>query len=164
MDKIRVLMVCHGNICRSPMCEFVLKDMVERKNIKDKFEIASAATSTEEIWGGRGNPIYPPAREELRRHGIGKTEYTDFTQKRARQVSREDYEYYDYLICADRNNVRNLLKIVGADRYNKISLLLDFANRPGEQIADPWYSGDFEATYRDVKEGLEGFLEFLGVE
>ena len=97
---IKVLFICHGNICRSPMSEFILKDMVEKRGIKDRFEIASAATSTEEIWGGRGNPIYPPAQEELRKHGIGNTAYTNFASTRARQVTREDYNYYDYLMNA----------------------------------------------------------------
>ena len=95
---IKILFICHGNICRSPISEFVLKDMVEKLGIADKFDIASAATSTEEIWGGKGNPIYPPAQEVLRAHGIGKTAYTDFSGKRARQVTRRDYEYYDYLL------------------------------------------------------------------
>ena len=109
------------------MSEFILKDMVEKRGIKDKFEIASAATSTEEIWGGRGNPIYPPAQEELRKHGIGNTAYTNFGGKRARQVTREDYNYYDYLLCADANNIRNTIRITGPDTDDKIHLLLDYA-------------------------------------
>lgn len=123
---IKVLFICYGNICRSPMSEFILKDMVERHSLTDRFEIASAATSTEEIWGGRGNPIYPPARQSLKRHGIGDTPYTDFSGKRARQVMRSDYTYYDYLLCADVNNVRNTIRITGPDVDNKIKLLLDF--------------------------------------
>ena len=161
---IKVLFICHGNICRSPMSEFILKDMVEKRGLKDKFEIASAATSTEEIWGGRGNPIYPPAQEELRKHGIGNTEYTNFASKRARQVTREDYNYYDYLLCADANNIRNTIRITGPDTDDKIHLLLDYATdslRQGKSITDPWYSGNFVETYRDVVIGCEGFLTYL---
>lgn len=163
-DLIKVLFICHGNICRSPMSEFILKDMVEKRGIKDKFEIASAATSTEEIWGGRGNPIYPPAQEELRKHGIGNTAYTNFASKRARQVTREDYNYYDYLLCADANNIRNTIRITGPDTDDKIHLLLDYATdspRQGKSITDPWYSGNFVETYRDVVIGCEGFLAYL---
>ncbi len=161
---IKVLFICHGNICRSPMSEFILKDMVEKRGVKDKFEIASAATSTEEIWGGRGNPIYPPAQEELRKHGIGNTAYTNFASKRARQVTREDYNYYDYLLCADANNIRNTIRITGPDTEDKIHLLLDYAidsPRQGKSITDPWYSGNFVETYRDVVIGCEGFLAYL---
>ena len=103
----------------------------------DAFEIASAATSTEEIWNGKGNPIYPPAQAELRRHGIGETAYTNFSGKRARQVTKQDYQYYDYLLCADSNNIRNTLRITGPDKEGKVKLLLDFTDRPGRSIADP---------------------------
>ena len=125
---IKILFVCHGNICRSPMSEFVLKDMVERRGMIQQFEIASAATSTEEIWNGRGNPIYPPAQAELKNHGIGKTAYTNFSGKRARQVTGQDYHEYDYLLCADTNNVRNTERITGPDTQNRIHLLMDFAD------------------------------------
>ena len=163
-EKIKVLMVCHGNICRSPISEFVLKALVEKRGIAHQFEIASAATSTEEIWNGKGNPIYPPAQEELRKHNIGNTPYTDFRNKRARQVTKDDYHNYDYLLCADANNIRNTIRITGPDVKHKIKLLLDFAEdetRHGQSIADPWYTGNFEATYRDVVEGCEGFLQHL---
>lgn len=158
---IKILFICHGNICRSPISEFVLKDMVEKRGIKDLFEIASAATSTEEIWGSRGNPIYPPAQAELRKHHIGDTAYTNFSGKRARQVTRADYEHYDYLLCADANNIRNTVRITGPDREGKIRLLLDFTDRPGRSIADPWYTDRFDETYRDVAEGCTALLEYL---
>jgi protein-tyrosine phosphatase len=161
---IKVLFICHGNICRSPMSEFVLKDMVEKRGIKDRFEIASAATSTEEIWGGRGNLIYPPAQKALRRHGIGQTAYTDFSGKRARQVTKADYAAYDFILCADAANIRNTIRITGEDTEDKIRLLLDYAEgspRQGKNIADPWYTGDFDTTFEDVVEGCEAFLEYL---
>lgn len=163
-DKIKVLMVCHGNICRSPMSEYLLKDLVEKQNLTSHFEIASAATSSEEIWNGTGNPIYPPAQAELRKHGIGKTAYTNFSKKRARQVTKEDYGYYDYLLCADANNIKNTIRITGPDVDGKIKLLLDFATDPkrkGKSISDPWYSGRFDETYRDVVCGCEGLLAYL---
>ena len=152
---IRVLFVCHGNICRSPMAEFVLKDMVAKRGISDQFYIASAATSTEEIWKGIGNPVYPPAQDELARHGIS------CAGKRAVQVKKSDYAEYDYLICMDRQNLRNLERIVGPDVEHKVSLLLDHCGRQGESIADPWYSGNFKATWNDVNAGCEGLLEEL---
>ena len=148
---IKILFVCHGNICRSPMAEFVLRNMV--KNMAADFEIASAATSTEEI----GNPVYPPARKKLKENGIscdGKT---------ARQMTKEDYRYYDRIIAMDRFNIRNMAKFVGEDPDNKVSLMMDFTNRPGD-VADPWYTGDFEATWQDINEGCRGLLKELGIE
>jgi protein-tyrosine phosphatase len=150
---IRVLFICHGNICRSPMAEFVLKDMVKKRGIADQFEIASAATSTEEIWNGTGNPVYPPAREELARHGIR------CDGKRAVQLKRSDYDYYDYLIAMDTMNIRNIEKITG-HREGKISLLLSYAGRQ-DSIADPWYTSRFDTAYKDIAHGCEAFLQYL---
>ena len=146
----KVLFICHGNICRSPMAEFVMKDLVAKAGLSDKFEIASAATSTEEI----GNPVYPPARRKLAEHGIS------CAGKTARQMTRRDYETYDYLIAMDHNNLRNMARFVGGDPEHKVSLLMDHTRRPGD-VADPWYTGDFEATWQDVLEGCTALLEEL---
>ena len=148
---IKILFICLGNICRSPMAEFVMKDLVEKAGLSGQFEIASAATSTEEI----GNPVYPPARRKLAEHGIccaGKT---------ARQMTRRDYETYDYLVAMDRNNLRNMVRFVGSDPEHKVSLLMDYTSRPGD-VADPWYTGDFEATWQDVLEGCTALLDAIG--
>ena len=144
----KILFVCHGNICRSPMAEFVMKQMVSDAGLESQFEIASAATSTEEI----GNPVYPPARRKLAEHGIG------CAGKTARQMTRQDYDYYDRIVAMDHNNLRNLKRMFGDDTEHKISLLMDFTHRPGD-VADPWYSGDFEATWQDVEEGCKALLE-----
>jgi len=145
---IKILFVCHGNICRSPMAEFVMKDMVKKKNISDMFEIASAATSTEEL----GNPVYPPARRKLQEEGL------NCSGKTARQMTRDDYAYYDYIIAMDRFNLRNMARFVGDDPEGKVSLLLDYTDSPGD-VADPWYTGDFEQTWKDVCTGCKGLLE-----
>ena len=137
------------------MAEFILKDMVTKRHLADKFIIASAATSTEEIWGNVGNPVYPPAREKLASVGIS------CKGKHAVQVKKSDYDSYDYLICMDATNVRNLRRIIGDDKEGKVSLLLDYTNRPGASIADPWYTGNFDETYNDVLEGCEAFLDYL---
>ena len=144
----RILFVCHGNICRSPMAEFVLKDMVRKRGLEDLFEIASAATSREEI----GNPVYPPARRKLSEYGIACSGH------HARQMTKEDYDRYDMIICMDDNNKRNIMRITGGDPDSKISLMLDFTERAGQQVADPWYTGNFDATWRDVTEGCEGLI------
>ena len=151
---IKVLFLCHGNICRSPMAEFILKDMVAKRGMADDFYIESCATSTEEIWNGVGNPVYPPARRELAKHGIS------CEGKRARQVTKSDYDRFDYLICMDNNNMRNIKWIIPSDPHNKISKLMSFAGSNAD-VADPWYTGDFEITYKDIVEGCEGFLRFL---
>ena len=144
----KILFVCHGNICRSPMAEFVMKQMVSDAGLESQFEIASAATSTEEI----GNLVYPPARRKLAEHGIG------CAGKTARQMTRQDYDYYDRIVAMDHNNLRNLKRMFGDDTEHKISLLMDFTHRPGD-VADPWYTGDFEATWQDVEEGCKALLE-----
>lgn len=146
----KILFVCHGNICRSPMAEFVMKDLVRKAGRAEEFSIASAATSTEEI----GNPVYPPARRMLAAHGI------DCTGKTARQLRKADYAQYDYLIGMDQANFRNMQRMCGGDPDGKIHLLLDFTDRPG-QVADPWYTGDFQATWEDVLEGCEGLLRHI---
>ena len=146
----KILFVCHGNICRSPMAEFVMKDLVKKAGLEAEFEIASAATSTEEI----GNSVYPPARRKLAEHGIS------CAGKTARQMTRRDYEYYDYLIAMDRNNLRNMRRFVDDDPEGKVSLLMSHTHRPRD-VADPWYTGDFEATWRDVLEGCQALLEEL---
>ena len=147
---IRILFVCLGNICRSPMAEFVMKDLLKKAGLDKEFYVESAATSTEEL----GNPVYPPARDKLREHGIsckGKT---------ARQICRQDYEAFDYIIGMDQSNMRGMLRICGGDPQGKMSLLMDHTDRPGN-VADPWYTGDFDATWRDVSEGCQALLEKL---
>ena len=146
----RILFVCHGNICRSPMAEFVMKDLVKKAGLEERFQIASAATSTEEI----GNPVYPPARRKLAEHGI------DCAGKTARQLTKADYARYDLLIGMDRANIRNMNRICGGDTDGKIKLLLDYTDRPGD-VADPWYTGDFDATWRDVLAGCGGLLRAI---
>ncbi len=132
-----------------------MKDLVRKAGLEDLFEIASAATSSEEIWNGRGNPVYPPARKKLREHGI------DPGGKQARRTTRDDYQYYDYLIGMDEANAYYMKRIYGGDPDGKISLLLDHCGRAGEQVADPWYTGDFDATWADVLQGCTAFLEEL---
>ena len=164
---VKMLFVCHGNICRRPMAEFVMKDMVGRLDslkLENRagltftdFEIASAATSTEEI----GNPVYPPARRMLASHGIS------CDGKHARQMTARDYEHYDYIVLMDKNNLRNLRWILPAKVYElettspkKVSLLMDWTGK-NRDVADPWYTGDFEATWRDVNEGCLALLKTI---
>ena len=151
---VKILFVCHGNICRSPMAEFIFKDMVSKAGLAAHFTIASAATSTEEIWNGVGNPVYPPARAKLAAHGIS------CSGKRARQMTRHDYTEYDYLIGMDTWNIRNMTRIAGGDPQHKIFRLLDLTTHPRD-IADPWYTGDFDETYDDLIEGCNALLEKL---
>ncbi len=146
----KVLFICHGNICRSPMAEFVMKDLVKKAGLEKEFQIASAATSTEEI----GHPVYPPARRKLAEHGICCDGHS------ARKLTNRDYDEYDLLIGMDQANLRNMYRICGGDYAGKMHLLLDFTDRPGD-VADPWYTDDFEATWRDVLEGCQGLLRFI---
>ncbi len=150
----RVMFVCHGNICRSPMAELILKDMVKKHGIENEFIIASSATSTEEIWNGVGNPIYPPARAELARHGL----YDD--SKRATLLRREDYDKYDYFLCMDSRNMRNITYIFPTDPEGKVKKLMSYTGHERD-VADPWYCGNFDVTYRDIYEGCEAFLNTL---
>ncbi len=151
---ISILFVCHGNICRSPMAEFVLKDLVRKEGLSQFFSISSAATSTDEIWNGMGNPVYPPARDKLAEHGIG------CSGKRAVLLVPEDYGKYDYLIGMDSANIRNMTRILGGDPEGKI-YKLSFFGGFGHDVADPWYTGNFDDTYRDVLAGCEGLLRHI---
>ena len=139
----RILFVCHGNICRSPMAEFMMKKMVADNGTEAEFEIASAAVSSEEL----GNPVYPPARKILADHGISTG------SKTARKMNAADYAYYDLLICMDNSNLRRMQQICGGDPDNKMFRLMDFTDTPGE-VSDPWYSGDFQTTWDDIDRGL----------
>ena len=146
----KILFICLGNICRSPMAEFVMKDLVEKAGLADEFQIDSAATCRDEI----GNPVYPPARRKLAEHGISCEGHA------ARQLTAQDYEEYDLLIGMDRANLQNMRRICGGDPDGKIHLLLDYTGHPRD-VADPWYTGNFDETYDDVLEGCEAFLAFL---
>ncbi len=150
----KIMFVCHGNICRSPMAEFIFKKMINEKGIADQFVVSSCATSTEEIWNGVGNPVYPPAKRELAKHNIS------CEGKRAVQLKKSDYDVFDYLIAMDTNNVRNIMRIIGSDKEEKVYKLMSFTSRGGD-VADPWYSGDFETCYNDIYEGCSALLERL---
>lgn len=148
---IKILFVCHGNICRSPMAEFIMKELVKESKLEWKFEIASAATSAEEL----GNPVYPPAKRELAAHGIsckGKT---------ARRMDKADYDKWDHLVCMDNWNLRNMLRITGGDPDGKMQLLMSFAGLDDE-VADPWYTGDFAGVYKQIEQGCRAMLMQLG--
>ena len=146
----KLLFVCWGNICRSPMAEFIMKDMVEKRRLSDQFLIESAAHTSEEI----GNPVYPPARRELARHGIS------CAGKKARQITREDYSKYDWILGMEQLNLGYMLRCFGGDPNHKVRRLLDFSSQPRD-IADPWYTGDFGVAYSDIAEGCEALLDFL---
>ena len=155
---IRILFVCHGNICRSTMAEFVMKDIVNKQGLYDAFHIESSATHTDEIWNGVGSPVYPPARAKLREHGIGTADNElGVSEKRARLTSRTDYGKFDYIIGMDSANMRNLNSLFGGDPEHKLYKMLDFADRDGD-VADPWYTGNFDATWTDVSEGCHGLF------
>ena len=147
---IKILFVCHGNICRSPMAQFVLQDMVNKAGLSDQFHIDSAATSTEEI----GNPPHRGTVKKLREMGV------PVLPHRAVQLKKSDYEKYDYIIGMDEWNLRNIMRILGSDPEGKVSLLLEHTERQGD-IADPWYTGNFDVTYDDIKCGCKGLLELI---
>ncbi len=146
----KILFICHGNICRSPMAEFVMKHLVRECGREADFEIASAAVSSEET----GNDIYPPAKRKLTEKGI------PFSRRAARKITREDYEYYDYVVCMDRSNLRLLRYIIGEDDAKKVSLLMAWKGE-NRDVADPWYTGDFETTYQDVVTGCRALLKAI---
>lgn len=150
----RIMFVCHGNICRSPMAEFIFRDMLRKIGLDGEFYIASSATSTEEIYRGKGNPVYPPARAELQRHGLS------CDGKYAAQLKSEDYGMYDLFVAMDSANIRNIGKIFGKDDGDKVHKLMDYTERSGD-VADPWYSGRFDVAYRDISDGCEGLLTHL---
>ena len=145
---VKVLFVCHGNICRSPMAEFLFKKLINEKGLSDCFDIASAATSTEEI----GNPVHYGTRKILDKFNI------NYKGKRAYQLTRKDVDYYDYIICMDKNNMRNLYRMFGSN--SKFTMLLDYPNL-NRDVLDPWYTGDFESTYKDIELGINSFLNYL---
>lgn len=147
---MKILFVCHGNICRSPMAELIFKRLSEERGLADKFEVASRATSAEEL----GNPVYPPACRELSRHGISSA------GKHAIQLTRADYDKYDLLVGMDSANIRNMHRLFGADPDGKIKKLMDYTSRPGD-VDDPWYSGRFDITYRDIYDGCEALISAL---
>lgn len=145
----KILFVCHGNICRSPMAEFLMKELVREQGLQNEFYIESAATSTEEI----GNGVYPPVKRILKARGI------DCSTKHARQMTRADYDKFDYIVCMDERNLRNM-RYIAIDSKNKYSRLLDYTNDPHD-VADPWYSGDFATTEREVQQGCEALLNHI---
>ena len=146
----KILFVCHGNICRSPMAEFVMKQYVKEAGLEKEFLIRSAATSREEL----GNPVYPPARRKLAGHGIS------CSGKTAVQMTAADYDRYDHIVIMDRNNKRNIMRIIGCDPEGKVRLLMEYTGRTRD-VADPWYTGDFEQTWQDITEGCRALLNAL---
>ena len=150
----RIMFVCHGNICRSPMAEFIFKKLLSDRGVADRFSVASSATSREEIWNGVGNPVYPPARDELRLHGIS------CEGKRAVQLTPDDLGRYDLFVGMDGANIRNMHRILGEGARGKIRKLMDFTDRGGD-VADPWYSDRFDVAYRDIYDGCLALLETL---
>ncbi|MGN1052258.1 MAG: low molecular weight protein-tyrosine-phosphatase [Candidatus Scatosoma sp.] len=144
--QLKIMFVCHGNICRSPMAEFIFKDLVKKRGTAEEFEISSSATSTEEIRNGIGNPVYPPAKAELAKHGLS------CDGKRAVRLKTDDYDKYDLFIGMDGANIRDMLRIFGGDPDGKVHKLTDYTDRGGD-VADPWYSGRFDVAYRDISDG-----------
>ena len=147
---VKILFICHGNICRSAMSEFIMRDMIKKRGLADELQVSSAATSREEI----GNDMYPPARRKLDKENI------PYTRHHARQVTRQDYDEYDLLVCMEQYNIRNLKRIIPDDPDNKIHLLLEYSDNTRD-ISDPWYTGDFDRAYDDITEGCEGLIEHL---
>lgn len=148
---VKILFVCLGNICRSPMAEYIMKDLVKKAGLDNRFVIASAATSREEI----GNPVYPPARRKLAEHGIGCEGHA------ARQLVSRDYDRFDLLIGMDHANIRNMQRICGGDTEGKIHLLMEYAGKPGKEVSDPWYTDDFETAWKDILAGCQGLFRSL---
>ena len=149
---MRIMFVCHGNICRSPMAECIMRSLIADAGKSECISVSSSATSTEEIRGGRGNPIYPPAKATLRANGIA------VPDREAVQLKKSDYEKYDLFLCMDQNNLRNTLRIFGADPLSKVKKLMDYTAQPRD-VADPWYTGNFEITYRDILQGCTALLQ-----
>ncbi len=147
----KILFICHGNICRSTMAEMVFKHLVRKQNMEHLFHIDSAATSREDI----GSNVHHGTRRKLAEVGIPCGDHY------AKQVTKADYDRFDYLIVMDHNNIRNLKRIIAEDPDHKISMLLDYAGREGQSIADPWYTGNFDVTYEDVMAGCEGLLDYI---
>lgn len=146
----KIMFVCHGNICRSPMAEFIMKDLVKKEHLEDKFFICSSATSTEEL----GNPVYPPAKRELAKHGLS------CNGKYSVQLEKADYNKYDLFLCMDSNNIRNAMRIFGEDKENKVKKLMSYTGE-NKDVADPWYTGNFDITYKDIINGCSALLESL---
>ena len=151
---MRLMFVCHGNICRSPMAEFMMKELLRQAGLEGAVFVTSSATSTEEIWNGIGNPVYPPAKRELLKHGI------TCDGKRAVQLQKSDYGIYDLFLCMDGNNVRNALRILGSDKDGKIKKLMSLAGEDRD-VADPWYTDDFTTAYNDIYRGCEALLNLI---
>ena len=158
---IKILFVCHGNICRSPIGEFVMKDIVSKNGLSEAFHIESSATHTDEIWNGVGSPIYPPAKEKLRENGIGTSDNElGVGAKRARLTRRDDYDRFDFIIGMDSANIRNLRDLFGGDPEGKVHKMLEYTDRDGD-VADPWYTGNFDSTWKDVFEGCHGLFRAI---
>ena len=147
---VKILFVCHGNICRSPMAEYIMKDLIRERELADLFEVASAATTSEEI----GRPVYPPAKRMLEAHGI------DCSDKRARKIRTDDYDHYDLLIIMDRENLWHMERFFPRDPKHKIHMLREYCG-DSKEIDDPWYTGDFKGVYEQIREGCTALLDFL---